>query len=86
MPPEKPPLEVVSGDVIVAGYFQQGAMVPVTFAQYMQIIWDSEDGLPPAYLQPENGFVGIILMRSLRGDGPDNALPKFANPMLARGA
>ncbi len=47
----------VFGDLVVAGYFEQGVWHDVTFTKYLQICVESNT--PPEYLKPVKGFSGI---------------------------
>ena len=63
--------------MIVAGYFEEGAWRPVTFEEYVQLI--KENGRPPDYLKPAEGFIGIMVMIAKPGiPMPDVAVPHFA--------
>lgn len=76
--PEKKPLHVFQSDTIVAGYFEQGAWKPVTFEEYVRLVWETENFRPPAYLKRAEGFVGIALMIAKPGiPVPDVAFPNF---------
>ncbi len=81
MEQNQPPLEVAVGSLIVAGYYEQGAYRPVTFAQFVQIVQESTGGDLPAYLHLEPGFIGMMVLTDIRGIGPSIALPKFVSSM-----
>lgn len=75
-PREKKALHALMADTIVAGYFEEGRWMPVTFGEYVELIWDT--GVPPAYLKPAEGFIGILVMVAKPGlPLPDVAVPKF---------
>jgi len=61
--PEEHGVIAMDGNRIVAGYFEQGRWIEVTFEQYMQICMESVE--PPEYLKPVNGFTGIRLVKLL---------------------
>ena len=77
-PSERNTLHVFMSDTIVAGYFEQGAWRPVTFEEYVRLVWDTENFKPPAYLKPAEGFLGIMVMLA-KGGIPmqDVAIPHF---------
>lgn len=77
-PSGQKPLHVFQSDTIVAGYFEQGIWRPVTFEEYVRLVWDAKDFRPPAYLKPAQGFMGIFLMIAKPGiPVPDAAIPQF---------
>jgi hypothetical protein len=76
IPREKKALHALMADAIVAGYFEEGRWIPVTFGEYVELVWDT--GAPPAYLKPAEGFIGILVMVAAPGlPLPDIAVPKF---------
>ena len=77
MPGDRPPLMVLGENVVVAGYFENGIYRPVTFGEYMQLIWDAVDSQPPAYLKPVDGFYGIRTVTPLVPGLPAFAFPAF---------
>ena len=75
-PQAKKALHAFMADAIVAGYFEQGRWVPVTFEEYVNLVF--ETGAPPAYLKPAQGFLGILVMVARPGIPlPDVAVPQF---------
>ena len=77
--PEQPDILTMDGNRIVAGYFEQGRWIEVTFEQYLQIFMESAE--PQEYLKPANGFTGIRIVKlitPLEGcDASSIAIPVF---------
>ncbi len=77
--PEEHGVIAMDGNRIVAGYFEQGRWIEVTFEQYLQIYMESAE--PPEYLKPANGFTGIRIVKlitPLEGcDASSIAIPVF---------
>ena len=55
-PDEGVPLLIFFGEIEVAGYFEQGRWIPVTFHEFVKL---TKESASLSYLQPVRGFAGI---------------------------
>jgi len=77
-PEQRPPLHVMNAGCEVAGYFDQGKWVSVTFGNYIDLLSASggnTDSLK--YLQKVQGFAGAIIMQPMMEGLPAIAFPWF---------
>jgi hypothetical protein len=81
-----PPLLVMNGNIVVAGYFDSGKYVSVTFQEYLSLAMETAKAGKrefPEYLKVVEGFWGARFVTPMIPGMPEIAIPVFGREEAA---